>query len=71
MKKKKHKFHVGQLIRLRNSAYVSEKMRKKYGYIAGLVDTIFMHGQLEYKVIIQGEPQKTYYTFEREIEIVK
>ena len=68
MKKKKHKFQVGQLIRLKNTYHVSEKMRKKYGYILALSTN---DSEPEYKVIIQGEPEKTYYTFQREIEIVE
>jgi hypothetical protein len=68
MKKKKHKFQVGQLIRVKNSFYVGERIRKKYGYILQLS---VLNDEPEYKVIIQGEPEKPYYVYQKEIEIVE
>jgi|688.fasta_scaffold284800_7 hypothetical protein len=68
MKKKKHKFQVGQLIRVKNSFHVGEKLRKKYGFILQLS---VINDEPEYKIIIQGEPEKTHYVYQKEIEMVE
>lgn len=65
MKKKKHKFYEGQLIRVKNTYHVHESIRKKYGYI--LSPTSY-DDEPEYRIIIQGQPETPYFVFQREIE---
>lgn len=68
MKKKKHKFQIGQIIRVKNSYHVGEQLRKKYGYILTLS---VVNDEPEYRIVVQGIPEKPYYVFQREIEIVE
>ena len=65
MKKKKHKFYEGQLIRVKNTYHVGENIRNKYGYI---LSSSKMDDEPEYRIIIQGEPDMPYFVFQAEIE---
>ena len=33
MSKRKHKYYIGQLVRMLHSPYIAERFRGKYGYI--------------------------------------
>ena len=65
MKKKKHKFYEGQLIRVKNTYHVGENIRNKYGYILSLSR---MSDEPEYRIIIQGGPDTPCFVFQAEIE---
>jgi hypothetical protein len=68
MKKKKHKFQVGQLVRVKNTFNVAREIRNKYGYILALSINV---DEPEYKIIIQGIPEDFYYVFQRQFEIIE
>ena len=65
MRRKKHKFYEGQLIRVKNTYHVGENIRNKYGYILSLSR---MSDEPEYRIIIQGQPDTPYFVFQAEIE---
>ena len=72
MSKRKHKYYIGQLVRMLNSPYVAERFRGKYGYIQkhANASSVLIGQEPEYDIIIQAIPDHKWRVFQRELQEV-
>lgn len=73
MQKRNHKYPTGQLVRILNTPYVSERVRGKYAYILlhANPSSVLLGHEPEYDIIIQGIPDRKCRVFQKEIQEVE
>jgi hypothetical protein len=70
MRKKKHKYQQGQVVKILVSPDILKKHHGKYGIILSLVPSGYYDTSIvepEYRVMIQGEPHDVYIIYQKEM----
>ena len=74
MKRRKHKYQEGQVVKILNSQDVLKKHHGKYGIILSLVPSGYYDTSIvepEYRVVMQGEPHDVYIIYQKEMTVVE
>lgn len=74
MKKRKHKYQEGQVVKILASSDILKKHHGKYGIILSLVPSGYYDASIvepEYRVVMQGEPHDVYIIYQKEMTVVE
>lgn len=74
MKRRKHKYQEGQVVKILNSQDVLKKHHNRYGVILSQVQSGYYDVSIvepEYRVMMQGEPGEVYIIYQKEMTVVE
>ena len=74
MKKRKHKYQEGQVVKILASSDILKKHHNRYGVILSQVQFGYYDVSIvepEYRVVMQGQPHDVYIIYQKEMTVVE